>query len=448
MLERIKNAYNGFMNRNLSPSIDQQWWEEFGYRPGPLTVNETNVLGLAPVQKVIKKITNTITSLPINVYRIPQSSGTPELVDNITSRILTHGDRKYLKAFIRDYVLRGRGLIYMERRADASLAQLHNLPIAQTRIDRVPTMGGFETLTYRFSPRNALGDPRIFTEAEVIDIVNLPSEQARTWSDPIKDNRKIFENALQVEAYAHYFFNQKGIQHILTTADANAERAADFIRSVSKYQRKAQEEKLSIIPMPAGADLKPLGTNPRDALLVEAQKSLRLALCDVFNIHPAIMGYETASNISAEELQRLYLSDTLMPIIEEVEMAFSSAIWPFDSRHKVQFDISQVTRASLKDTAEANSKQIQSGIKTPNEIRRTHYLPPLPGGDQLLVQEQLIPLESAAELAESKISGTNMIGPQNQDGNASSDDDSPEDESSEDRGQVGLSVTDKLSIVR
>ena len=245
LLERIKLV---FSRSDLAPSIDQQWWQEFGYIPGALSVHEKSVLGLAPVQKIIKKITNTITSLPITVYRTPIATGIPQEVDNITSRILTHGNRAYLKAFIRDYILRGRGLLYMERAADSTLQALHNLPISQVVIDRVLTQGGFSALTYQYSPSQSIRNPTVFTEPQIVDIVNLPTDQGLCWSDPLIDNKKIFEYALQVEAYAEYFFNQKGVQHVLTSPDANSERSASFIKTVAEVQKRAQDRNMQILP--------------------------------------------------------------------------------------------------------------------------------------------------------------------------------------------------------
>lgn len=43
--------------------------------------------------------------------------------------------------------------------------------------------------------------------------------------------------------------------------------------------------------------------------------------------------------------------------------------------------------------------QVQNGIKTRNEVREKEGLPPLPGGDMLTVQAQMIPLTDVGKIA-------------------------------------------------
>ena len=129
-------------------------------------------------------------------------------------------------------------------------------------------------------------------------------------------------------------------------------------------------------------------------------------------MHPAVIGQEGAGGtISAEQLQNLFLTQTLIPIIEELENALSMGLWR-DTTHRVQFDTTQVSRGSTKDMAEASARYIQSGIKTPNEVRAEFYLPPKPGGNILYAQEQNKPL---AGRTNEPTSNNNLLNGNNQD---------------------------------
>ena len=62
-----------------------------------------------------------------------------------------------------------------------------------------------------------------------------------------------------------------------------------------------------------------------------------------------------------------------------------------------RFDVDALTRADAAARAEADSKAIRGGMKTPNEIRKRDHLPPKPNGDQLMIARDMIPLDVAVE---------------------------------------------------
>ena len=398
--------------RNTSQvgSIDDQWKNLFGVHYDFIYVDEKSVLGLPPVQKILKNIVDTISVLPIKVYRTPVDTDTPEIVRNSVTRLLLRS-RAVLRATLRDYVLRGRGLIYVVRDEFGQPTEIYNLPIRYTRITQVNYAGGFAALSYRFGANNVNVD---LSPAQVIDLVQLPTNQGVDWSDPIKDNADIFKYAICIQAYAQGFFNLGGAIHVLESPEATTEAAKGWVSKFKDLVTVAIKNKIPIIPIPAGASLKAIGANPNDALLIEAQKSSRIMLADVFNMHPAIIGQEGASGtISAEQLQNLYLTQTLVPIVEELENALSMGLWR-DTRHKVQFDTTQISRGSIREMAEASARYIQSGIKTPNEVRAEYYLVPKDGGNQLYAQEQIKPLAGRTN-DPTPASNSNLLDGDNQD---------------------------------
>ena len=62
------------------------------------------------------------------------------------------------------------------------------------------------------------------------------------------------------------------------------------------------------------------------------------------------------------------------------------------SNHYPRFDRDALRALDVKTEADANSVRINSGQRTPNEVRAKAHLPALPGGDELLVNGTLRPL--------------------------------------------------------
>lgn len=69
----------------------------------------------------------------------------------------------------------------------------------------------------------------------------------------------------------------------------------------------------------------------------------------------------------------------------------------------VKFNVDAILRSDPKTRAETNKIFVQGGIKTVDEAREDEDLPPLPGGDILLGNGNLIPLDMAGLQYVSKI---------------------------------------------
>jgi hypothetical protein len=67
-------------------------------------------------------------------------------------------------------------------------------------------------------------------------------------------------------------------------------------------------------------------------------------------------------------------------------------------RITVEFNFEGLLRADSAARASFYSQMVQNGILTRNEVRRLENLPPLPGGDDLTIQSNMIPATKLGEL--------------------------------------------------
>ena len=67
-------------------------------------------------------------------------------------------------------------------------------------------------------------------------------------------------------------------------------------------------------------------------------------------------------------------------------------------KYECEFDFdAALLRADLQTRMQANREAINSGQLTPNEARIDEGRPALPGGNQLLIQGAMIPIENAGQ---------------------------------------------------
>ena len=94
----------------------------------------------------------------------------------------------------------------------------------------------------------------------------------------------------------------------------------------------------------------------------------------------------TYTNIASYNQQ--YLDDALRPHIESFEALMTLDVVT-KKEYSVELDLSVLFRMDPKTRAERTQILVQSGVLSPNEARLTENLPPVDGGDQPLLQQQM-----------------------------------------------------------
>jgi HK97 family phage portal protein len=141
----------------------------------------------------------------------------------------------------------------------------------------------------------------------------------------------------------------------------------------------------------------PIQVNPADAQMLESRKFNVLDICRFFGVSPIkVFSMENTGGYgSIEALQLSFLSDTLAPIIQNLELEFERKIFkPSEKRCiDVVFDVSQLLRTEIKTQSEVNKNYFSMGVLTPNEIRKQQNLPDIEGGNDSYIQVNIAKLK-------------------------------------------------------
>jgi HK97 family phage portal protein len=117
---------------------------------------------------------------------------------------------------------------------------------------------------------------------------------------------------------------------------------------------------------------------------------------------------ERATHTNISEQQRQFYIDTLMAILTSYEQELTYKLL-MDSElqegYYCKFTVDALTRADIKTRYEAYRTGISAGFLTPNEVRAWEELPPAEGGDQLLVNGNVVPIEDAGAAYRDKKGG-------------------------------------------
>jgi hypothetical protein len=67
-------------------------------------------------------------------------------------------------------------------------------------------------------------------------------------------------------------------------------------------------------------------------------------------------------------------------------------------KYLLAFDVRELLQPSEADRVKSSKEGVTGGIITPNEARKMIGLKPLPGGDSLYLQQQMMPVEQLKDV--------------------------------------------------
>lgn len=153
-----------------------------------------------------------------------------------------------------------------------------------------------------------------------------------------------------------------------------------------------------------GWDYQQLSIPPEDAQLLETRSFHVEQICRWFDVPPIMIGHmekSTAWGSGLEQMNLWFLTYALRSRLKSVEQAIAkSLLSPQDQvSYYAEFNVEGLMRADSRGRAELYASMISHGLRTANELRELDNLPPKDGGDELIIQSNMIPLKMLGEVA-------------------------------------------------
>ena len=171
--------------------------------------------------------------------------------------------------------------------------------------------------------------------------------------------------------------------------------------AVRRFLETYENSGRSVAILEGGMTATNFSSSPVDAQLLDVERITRNRVATVYNLPPHMLGDYTDTSFSTAEQQMMeFLQLTITPIVQQWEEEFNRKVLTpeeYADGYRFRFDTASLTRADVKTTAERNQMAIRGGWRKPNEVRAELGLPPDPVGDLLMSSRDLIPLRIAVE---------------------------------------------------
>ena len=151
-----------------------------------------------------------------------------------------------------------------------------------------------------------------------------------------------------------------------------------------------------IFNLPGEMSFNQISLSPSDIQLLETKTFNVLDICRFFGVHPDKVFAQQTANYKASEMSQVsFLTDTLQPILTQIENELQIKLIPRElaMQYKIDFDIEPLLQTDLLTQADYINKTISSGVKTVNQWRKKFGQTPVEGGDKVLVSANLKALD-------------------------------------------------------
>lgn len=251
-----------------------------------------------------------------------------------------------------------------------------------------------DQIVYKHTPTG-----RVFSQREILYIPLMPSGlKGRALVDIAASAARLSINA---EEFAQRFFKEGVSSSMMIRLREQVDVAKS--REVAAYLREMYAGiKNAHAPFvaPGGVEeVKHIEIDFEKRQLLETRKFELENIARVFRVPMHLIGVldrATFSNIEHQSIE--FATYTMAPWFKRIEQRLNKSLVGPRENVFIEFDMASLLRGDYVSTVDALTRQINGAILTPNEARKKLNLPPMPGGDSLMIQGATVPLESAGSL--------------------------------------------------
>ena len=352
------------------------------------------------VYACVQTIAGDIAKLPPVIRRIKPDGSREDFTNHPAARVLwkpndyqTHVD--FWGQFVATLLLTGNVYVLLVRDARNVIASMHLLESRNV----TPMIGEDGSIWYRAMQERVIDR----LGREYIPARDVMHHRLLTVGHPLIGVSPVYAAAnssatgqLIQKQSLNFFRNQSRASGVLKVPGNIGKN--ELARLKSEWEQNFKGGSIgSTAVLTGGLEWQALALTAEDAQLIE---QLRWTVEDVarcFRV-PLYMISDAAkiSFKNSEQLARGYYAQTLQYHLEAIE-ARIDATFDLASDVEVSFDLSTMMRMEIDVRMSAYQTGISSGVLTINEARRQEQLPPVPGGDEPLVQVQYVPLSQAGQ---------------------------------------------------
>jgi HK97 family phage portal protein len=356
------------------------------------TVTFDSAMQLSAVWACTKLLSETVASLPLNVYkRTP--TGRKEF-DTHPLYVLFDGKVnkwqtkiEFFETVLLNLVISGNAYCQIERSGGRIVSLT---PLMSSQVE--PMMLNDGALIY-----NYITDDGIFALASE-NVWHLKLMGSGTVGmSPLAYQRNSLGIAQASEsAVTKIYRNGAKPSGVITIDRVLTPAQRDQVRSSFSTLTVSTDDRLMVLE--GGMKFDSISLSPQDIELLASRKFQISEICRWYGVPSVMVNDNNGTSVwgsGIEQVMQGFYKLTLRPLLEKIENSISVNLLTANERGRmeVEFEFDALLRSDAKSRFEAYRVGVNTGVMTPNEARQQENLPAMPGGDKLLVQGAMMPVD-------------------------------------------------------
>ena len=391
LIDNIRTLFTG----NRSKKIDKRGISLNTIFPDADVFDSDKALTLTSVWNAIRLLSESVSSLPITVYRKENNGDKVEDVNNRIYNLIKFKPNNFQnKITFFEYVMYSvltDGNSYVQIVRDNSANPVQLIPLNP---DYVNIFIKDNELFYQMDGGSVLDS------ADVLHI-KLITDDGIEGLSPIDQCAKAINWNLSIEEFGSTFFkNGAKPSSVLSTDRALSETAIERLKNSFNSSYAKLKSSNSTIILEEGLTFKPISISPEQAQFLASRQFGIEEIARIFNIPPHMLKDLSKSSFNNIEMQsQEYVTYTLMPYLTRIEQEMNLKLFRTNELGKtfVEFNVNGLLRGDVKTRNEAYKTAIQNGYMSINEVRQKENLNSIEGGDQHFIQMNMTTIENVGD---------------------------------------------------
>lgn len=405
VFNRIKSIFKAEVASDLIDINDRRLLEILGAEPDEINYRGKNALKEATVFACVRILADAVGKLPVKIY---QHNGTADHYLTSLLKIRPNpwmSSRDFFKALEVQRNIYGNAYAWIEfATAGRNAGHVTGIyPLDSTKvqifIDDIGLLHHKGKLWYVYTDNK--GTEYRIDPDEILHFKGLTIDGI-VGMTPLEQLKNTIENAGAASQYLNNSFKTglqtKGIIHYIGDLNPEAQRVfRERFEQMASGLKNAN--RVSLLPL--GYQFQPLSLTMADAQFLENTQLTVKQIAAAFGVkNHQLNDLDRATHTNVEHQQREFYVDTLMDILTGYEQEMTYKLFTnkeLEDGYYVKFNVNAILRADPKTRYEGYRIAIQSGFMTANEVRALEELEPKEGGERLLINGNMMPIEMAGE---------------------------------------------------
>jgi len=371
----------------------------FGYQTkSGQAVNDRTALSIASVHACVRVIADGIAGLSLKLYK-DDGTNREQVVIHYATALVNEPNAyqtkyDFTKYMVSHLALKGNAYAFINRDARYLGIALH--PIAPDYVTPVMQDG---QLFYKI---NLKGFPSIVPATDMLHFKGLCGDDPLVGLSPIVVHAETLGIDLAAISQSAGVY-KNGVLKFLLTSDTQVkpEQATPLKKSLDDVIDGASRSTV----LPHGIKMEKLSLSPEEAQYLETRKFSAEEIARIFGVPASMIGAKDGIKSSVEQEYQDFYARTLASYAINIEQELARKLLTESDKltYYFKFNFNSLLRASANERADYYNKGIRGGWLSRNEARMFEDANGFTGGDEYLIESNLMPSSKIDEYMDAKI---------------------------------------------